>query len=257
MLGPGSAACITSWTGGKTNSSVGDRRIQTHSFIIHRPPDFGPVPVPLWMPVLRLKWETKIALEWFKDLTKPLVPGAWRDKREQSCHYCCIVSRKKGRGAWNRMLACPRGKKSQLKQACMHVSLYRCCQGHGLSCSFYAVGLQVNCKILFIGKSFHLPQMFIEFLQFLDWLEKRTMNELLISHYLGSERKQISYNLEVQCLNTQHKTVFTFLKTKDHWDLTGSFAILVSWWDAKRLQTVEFVLSKLCYLHTIYYNIIP
>lgn len=122
-LGPGSAACMVSWTGGKTNSSVGDRRFQTGSFIIHRPPDFGPFPVPLWMPILRLKWETKIALEWFKDLTKPLVPGAWRDKREHSCHYCCIVSCKKGRGAWNRMLACPREKKSQLKQACMHISL--------------------------------------------------------------------------------------------------------------------------------------
>lgn len=94
----------------------------------------------------------------------------------------------------------------------MHISIDCSCQERGLSCSFYAVGPQVNCKILFIEKSFHLPQVFIESLQCLDWPEKGRMNGLLILHYLGSERKQIFYNCEGECLNTEASMVFTLKK---------------------------------------------
>lgn len=48
----------------------------------------------------------------------------------------------------------------------MHIFIYCRCWENGLSCSFYVLGLQVNCKILFIENSFRLPQMFIESMSF-------------------------------------------------------------------------------------------
>lgn len=50
---------------------------------------------------------------------------------------------------------------SALKQ--VHAELHSLrLQEHGAPCSLYVLGLQVNCKILFIENSSRLPQMFIE-----------------------------------------------------------------------------------------------
>lgn len=64
----------------------------------------------------------------------------------------------------------------------MQIIIY-CRDGeNGLSCSFYVLVLEVNCKVLFIESSFCLPQMFIESMLFARHVGEKRINELLILH---------------------------------------------------------------------------
>lgn len=74
------------------------------------------------------------------------------------------------------------GQENQLKNKYVQSSICCCCWENGLSCSFYVLGLQVNCKILFIENSFRLPQMFIESMLFPRHVGETRINQMLIQH---------------------------------------------------------------------------
>ena len=81
----------------------------------------------------------------------------------------------------------------------MQISIYCCCWETGLSCSFYVLGLQVNCKILFIENSLRLPQMFIESMLFARHVgesEDKLDADLALTLGVGEGRVQIFYKCE-------------------------------------------------------------
>ena len=76
----------------------------------------------------------------------------------------------------------------------MQISIYCCCWETRLSCSFYVLGLQVNCKILFIENSLCLPQMFIEsmlFARHMGETEDKLDADLAFTLGVGEGRVQI------------------------------------------------------------------